>query len=333
MFKTRLKGRTALILAAVFTLSLAACGGGGGGSNDQPTLAVSFNYGSAVEGYDLWVAMEQAPTLQGLDGHTPVCSVSAGSLPSGVAIERDSCNLSGTPTEVGDFSFTVKLTVAGFSGSVEASGTMSVRAPSLSYLGQPLTGMLGWNEASTSTPSWVGYRPNAGDSIGNFRVEDANLPAGLSIDSDTGVVSGTFIGFGTAGFTIHATITHDGKSVDVSSPIIEPTSSPPSVAYDSINAASGHVGTAYSLAAPRFSDGSSIGSPYTAVFTVELQSNWACSEPQPLPAGLTLDSATGKITGTPTEAFSGCVAVKYEVTAPGGSSVSGYDRAPVWIYS
>ena len=309
--------------------ALAACGGGGG--SEQQNLAVSFDYGSPTGEYALWVAMEQEPTLQGLDGHTPKCEVISGSLPAGVAVSRDTCKLSGSPAELGEFNFTVRLSVSGFSGSVTADGHLSILPPTISYMSEPLGQMLVWKEASTSTPSWYGYQPVAGDVVSNFHVEDAELPVGLSIDPDTGVVSGTFTGFAPSRFTIHATITHNGQSISVSSGIIEPLTSPPSVAYPSSGVVSGRVGQAFTSVAPLFSDGSPISDDYTGEFTIEMQPNWVCDNPQPLPAGLTLNSATGVISGTPTESFSGCVSIKYDISVPFGGSVGGLDRAPVSV--
>lgn len=308
---------------------LAACGGGGG--SEQQNLAVSFDYASPTGEYPLWVAMDQEPTMQGLEGHTPICEVTSGTLPTGVTVDRNTCKLIGSPAQLGEFNFTVRLRVSGFSGSVSADGHLSILPPSISYMGEPLGQLLVWKEASSSIPSWYGYQPSTGDTIGNFHVEDAELPAGLSIDPDTGVVSGTFKGFATAGFTIHATITHNGQTIEVTSGIVDPLTSPPSVGYPSTGVTSGRVGQPFTSVTPVFSDNSPITGEYTAEFTVDLQPNWVCDNPQPLPAGLTLNSATGVISGTPTQAFSGCVAIKYDVSVPFGGSVGGMDRAPVTI--
>lgn len=321
--------------ASFTSLFLVACGGGGGGSEEEqePSLSVTFSYSGNGISSPMWVPMTEAPTLLGLEGHTPNCTLSGGTLPSGVTIERDTCALSGTPNEFGEFDFSVRLTVSGFSGFVTADSTLTVSKPGIDYFGQPVASVLEWRQPSVSTPTWVGYQPGPGDTVGNFRVEDAPLPYGLSIDADTGVVSGTFRGFGVARFTIHATVTHNGQTVDVSTSIIEPLSLSPSVAYPphGDNTVAGRVGQPYTSDAPTFDDGSPMSDEYTANFMLEMQSNWECDSPQALPAGLTLNSATGVISGTPSQAFSGCLSVRYEITAPGGGSVSGLARPALSI--
>jgi large repetitive protein len=311
---------------------LAACGGGGS-DEEEPDLAVTFDYGGNGMAAQLWVPTSQAPTLLGLEGHTPSCSLSGGTLPQGVAIDSDTCQLSGAPDEYGEFNFTVRLTVAGFSGSVTADGRLTVSRPAISYANQPLADTLEWRQPSVSTPSWEGYQPGPNDTVGNFRVADADLPYGLSIDPDTGVVSGTFRGFGVARFTIQATITHNGQTLDVTTSIIEPISLSPSVDYAPYDedTVAGRVGQPYASDAPTFDDGSPMSDEYTASFTLETQSNSECDSPDALPAGLSLDSATGIVSGTPTQAFEGCLSVRYEITAPGGGSVSGLARPVVII--
>lgn len=318
--------------ASFASLFLAACGGGGGEQQDPP-LVVTFDYGGNGMVAQLWVPTSQSPTLLGLEGHTPSCTLSGGTLPEGVTVSSSTCQLTGTPNQHGEFNFTVRLTVAGFTGSVTADGTLTVSRPGISYTGQPLNGTLEWRQPSTSTPTWVGYQPGPSDTVGNFHVEDADLPYGLSIDPNTGVVSGTFRGFGVARFTIHATITHNGQTLDVTTGIIEPISLPPSVAYPprGDNTVAGRVGQPYTSDAPTFDDGSPMSDEYTASFTLEMQSNWECDNPQALPAGLTLDSATGIVSGTPTEAFNGCISVRYEITAPGGGSVTGLSRPAISV--
>jgi hypothetical protein len=207
---------------------------------------------------------------------------------------------------------------------------VAVRAPALSYFGKSIE-HLSWREESTSSPQWVGYQPSAGDTVRNYRVEDANLPLGLSIDPDTGTISGTFTGLSSARFAVAATITHGNRTIDVRTGVIEPLVLAPSVVYADTTAPTGKVGTAYVLPAPTFDDGSAIGAGYVGLFTIDQSLSGPCQTPGPLPMGLQLNAATGAISGTPTETLSWCFAIKYEVTASDGSSVVGRLRPPIII--
>lgn len=146
-------------VALAATISLCACGGGGGGGGGgSPDLAVAFNYGVPDPTYVLWSPMEQSPTLQGLDGHTPNCTLAGGSLPAGVTLDRSSCALRGTPDALGEYDYTVRLTVDGFSGSVTASGHMEIRKPALAYAE---SGPLEWKSPGTRRPGCLDspFRP------------------------------------------------------------------------------------------------------------------------------------------------------------------------------
>ena len=100
--------RLATAAAVGGTLALAACGGGGGGDED---LAVTFSYDTRSA--TLYLPSRSSPTLSGLDGNTPKCSVVAGSLPPGQSL-GSGCAVVGTPTALGTYVATIKLTVDGY---------------------------------------------------------------------------------------------------------------------------------------------------------------------------------------------------------------------------
>lgn len=319
---------TALAAAAS---ALTACGGGGGGSGESgPSLAVSFDYGTPDPTYAMWMPMQQAPTLQGLNGKTPDCVLDAGVLPAGVTVNRSSCVLEGVPDALGQYDYTVRLTVAGYSGSVSASGRIEIVKPGLLYTD---SGSMEWRKPWRAEPLWAdGLTPSADYAVGDFRVVDSSLPAGLSIDSQTGVISGTFIGFSSPRFNVRATIRHAGRTLDIDSQILEPITLAPSVVYRWQADRALHVGDVIDIPPPVFDDGSAITSVYQASFSVETGASAPCLDPQPLPAGLVLNTRTGAITGTADAAFAACLVIRYLVEAPdGGGGVQGWQQIPLQV--
>lgn len=318
----------ASIGAAIALLS--ACGGGGeGGDAGGETLAVSFDYGTPDPTYSMWSSMRQVPTLQGLDGREPVCVLAAGTLPAGVVVHRRTCAIEGEPDELGQYSYTVRLTVEGFSGSVTATGTMDIVKPALLYA---VSGPLEWNRPWSGQPTGIdAFTARPGYEIGNFRVEDSTLPAGLSIDPQTGRIGGTFVGFTSPRFGVRATIRHAGRSLDVDSQVLEPIALAPSVAYTAQAQQTVRVGELVDIHPPVFSDGSAITSDYRSSFSVETGSSAPCENPQPLPPGLVLNAGSGTITGTPTAVFEGCLAIRYLIEALDGSGVQGWQQIPLSV--
>ena len=126
-------------------------------------------------------------TLSGTDGQTPYqWRVSAGTLPEGLTLSSAGV-LSGTPPTGGTSSFTVELTDAnGVRGTRALTLTVSVLAITTAsltdgYTGQPYSATL----AASGGPT-------------PFTWTVTGLPAGLSYDTSTGVVSGTPVAAATA---------------------------------------------------------------------------------------------------------------------------------------
>ena len=120
-------------------------------------------------------------------------SVSAGNLPAGLALST-SGRISGTPTAQGTFSFTVRA------ASGNASGT---RALSITVNAASLT------ITTTSLPSGTvgeAYRQTLQASVSGvtWSVSSGSLPAGLSLESTTGIISGTLSQAGSYTFTVQA---------------------------------------------------------------------------------------------------------------------------------
>jgi len=197
-------------------------------------------------------------------------SVASGALPAGLTLNSSSGAITGTPTAAG--TFTIKVTDG--KGVVSASSCpfIIVSAPIISC---PLVSSGEVNVAFSAT---VGV--SGGTSLYTFSVASGTLPAGLTLNSSSGAITGTPTAAGT--FTIQVT---DGKGVVSASSCPFTISNGPIISCPLVS--SGEVNVAFS-ATVGVSGGTS---PYT--FSVASGT---------LPAGLTLNTSTGAITGTPSAA-------------------------------
>ena len=206
------------------------------------------------------------------DGTSPfVWSVSTGTLPAGLTLNAATGLLSGTPTAAGSSAVTVRVVDASAQSATRAITLVIAAPPTLSFA--PAPGEVG-----------VAYsqQPVVSDGTGPFTwaVSAGSLPPGLSLNTSTGLVSGTPTLAGTSTVTLRATdsfaqaATRTVSIVVVAQPSF--TGSPPPA---------GQVGVSYTTPLP------------VAGGTLPL--TWSISAGN-LPAGLSLDPSTGRITGTPT---------------------------------
>ncbi len=122
-------------------------------------------------------------TLVATGGVAPITyAVTSGSLPTGVALSSAGV-LSGTPTVVGSFSFTVRV--------ADSSGLTATKSFSLSVIG-PLTITSG-NTASgeIGLPFRIAQAATGGVTPYQWSVMQGTLPTGLTLNSATGTLSGT----------------------------------------------------------------------------------------------------------------------------------------------
>lgn len=200
----------------------------------------------------------------------PSFTVSSGALPPGLALDGTTGVIAGTPTAGGSFPFTIAAT--NVSGTDTRSDTLVVQAPPLIGPDAAPDGSVG--VAYTFTVAASGTPPPT------FAVTAGALPPGLSLDSATGVISGRPTAGGVSVFTITATnpIGFETREYAVSMAV------PPTITSGVPSA--GVVGTpfAFTVTADGFPN---------ATFSVAAGS---------LPPGLSLDGATGVISGTPTAA-------------------------------
>ncbi|WP_449281840.1 putative Ig domain-containing protein [Leucobacter sp.] len=200
----------------------------------------------------------------------PEYSIGEGALPNGLSLDPATGRVSGTPTTAGAYSFTIVATNDHGSSSLPVSGTV-VEAPG-AITGAPGHWIVG--DAATGAVNATGTPAAA------YAVTAGSLPEGISLDPATGAFTGTPTTAGPYAFTVTAAngvgdeTTREFTGVVDQAPIWNP-----------------HDGLALVVGTEVSESATAIGTPAPAYRVSE----------GALPAGLSLDEATGAITGTPTE--------------------------------
>jgi hypothetical protein len=206
-------------------------------------------------------------------------AVTSGSLPSWLTLNSTTGVLSGTPTMTGSSAFTITATdshTSGLTGSqaytltVNAASSLTVSPSSLSA-------------ATANTGYSVTISATGGSGTYTFAVTAGSLPSWLTLNSTSGVLSGTPSTIGTYTFTVTATDSHN-SSLTGSQAYTLTVNAASSLTIAPSTLANANVNTAYSATI------SATGGSGTYTFAVTSGS---------LPSWLTLNSTTGGLSGTP----------------------------------
>jgi hypothetical protein len=133
-------------------------------------------------------------------GDTPpdVFDITVGSLPAGLTLAAATGVVSGTPTgPAGTSTFTIRVTDS-LAGTASVACSITVNAQLIASTNNAPDGFL-------NVPYSHAWVATGGLAPITFQIQSGALPPGLSLNTSTGLISGTPLQMGTFRFTIRAT--------------------------------------------------------------------------------------------------------------------------------
>lgn len=212
--------------------------------------------------------------LQATGGTQPYSwSITAGNLPTGLSLDASTGEISGAPTASGTSSFTVQVKDSAASPS-SATQSLSITITSPLIITTTLLPNGSVNVAYSTT-----LQASGGTKPYSWSITVGNLPAGLSLDASTGVISGTPTTSQNSTFTVQVV---DSSSQTATQQVSITIKSALTITTTSLG--DGTVNVAYSA---------TVEAAYAT-----LPVTWSISSGA-LPTGLTLNAGSGSISGTP----------------------------------
>ncbi len=234
-----------------------------------------------------------------------------GSLPAGLSLSSSGL-ISGTPSAVGTVTFKVRSTDSttistGGQWLITQDITIVINAAPTIVVNPATPTLPGATVASAYSATFTG---SGGTGPYTFSISAGALPAGMNLNTNTGVLSGTPTAGGTFNFTVQATDSSTVPGPFSGTRAYALTVAAPTINLPATTLANGTQGSAYSGALNAASGGTS---PYSYAVSAGA-----------LPPGVTLSSA-GVLSGTPTAAGT----YNFSATATDSSTGAGpYSSAP-----
>ena len=237
------------------------------------------------------VGTSYSQTLASSGGTSPITwSISVGSLPNGLSLASTTGVISGTPTASGTSSFTVKATDSTTGTPLTATKALSIVVASALTISTTALPNGAINSAYSQT-----LASNGGTSPITWSISSGTLPNGLSLASTTGIISGTPTASGSSTFTVKAT--DSSTPAQTATQVITLTITG-TLTVTCSTTTTGVQGFAFNSGVITVTGGTQ---PYTFSIVGGLSN---------LPAGLTLNTTSGAVSGAPTGTGTFAIQVK-----------------------
>lgn len=266
---------------------------------DLPSLAINIGVAEGqrtpeIISPEFWLGHQDSPFHYQIHATDGPFKFYAEGLPTGLSLDEYTGTIRGTTSESGEFQVSISAENSAGKGNARTLYLAIEEKPRLPIVSAPY-----YNEGQVGDP--FSLQVNATEDPSFYHA--GGLPAGLSIDPDTGLISGTPIHFGYFNVNLEASNEWGRGGLQVAIYIKRAALAP---VYTGPSNVGGKVGRAFYFHPPVSGNASA--------FAIDDNS------PNALPAGLTLNPDTGEITGTPTETINGFVDIL--VSGAGGSTVA-----------
>jgi hypothetical protein len=252
-----------------------------------PPVLPSFDTNPILD--DFTLGGNRQLTFWAYNGTAPY-SWNAQNVPAGLAfkagagtssgVQPRAAELIGSATTLGDFNFTVNMTDSS-SPAVTVTRTYTLHVSELDMEGPPGGGTRGVLYSAT-------LRTIGGTAPYTWALISGTLPPGLSLNTSTGVISGTPLGTGNWGFVVRVTDSTLPASKRLARNLGIGIGEPQGITVNHWNGPD--LGTA------------NVNQPWSFQFNAggAVAFTWSVEAGSTLPGGLNLNSATGVLSGTPT---------------------------------
>lgn len=266
---------------------------------DLPALAINIGIAEGMRTPEIispqfWLGHQDSPFHYQIHATDGPFRFYAENLPTGLTIDEFTGAIRGTTSESGEFEVSIAAENTAGKGEARTLYLAIEEKPRLPIVSAPF-----YNEGQVGEA--FSLQVNATEEPDFFHA--GGLPAGLSINPDTGLISGTPIHFGYFNINLEALNEWGRGSFQVAIYIKRAALAP---VYTGPSNVGGKVGRAFSFQPPFNGNANE--------FTIDDGS------PNTLPEGLTLNAETGQITGTPTSTINGFIDLT--ITGEGGSTIA-----------